>query len=154
MRPFVLALLTLTLAAFPAAAETFKTPRALLKALYAYDTEASDPDAPSPYAPFFSDALNARFQQDLDNTEPGDVGAVDFDPVLAGQDGEATGVKVGEPEVVDDTAEVEVTFRNGGPVTLFYTLVREHGGWKVDDIAQQKADDPWSLSALFDAARQ
>ncbi|CAN7483456.1 DUF3828 domain-containing protein [Pararhizobium sp. LjRoot255] len=141
------------LSALPAAAETFDTPQALLQALYRYDTTETDPDAPSLYSPFFSDQLNARFQADLDKTEPGDAGTIDFDPVISGNDGEATDIDVGQPIVIDDTAEVEVTFKNSVPVTLYYTLVKEHGGWKVDDIANQQGEYPWSLSALFDGAR-
>jgi hypothetical protein len=150
MSVFVAGLLFATLNALPASAETFKTPQALLNALYRYNTENSDGDAPSVYSAYFSDQLNKRFQADRDNTPDGDVGAIDFDPVIAGQDGQATNVKVGEPVVIDDTAEVEVMFRNGEPVTLFYSLVKERGGWKVDDIAKQDGEYPWSLSALFD----
>lgn len=141
------------LSAMPAAAQTYKTPEALLKALYGYDTSQTAESAPSLYSPFFSDQLNARFQDDADTTEPGDSGTIDFDPVISGQDGEATNVEVGQPIVLDDTAEVEVTFQNSEPVTLYYTLVKEHGGWKVDDIANQQGEYPWSLSALFDGAQ-
>jgi hypothetical protein len=141
------------LTAPPAAAQTYKSPEALLQALYSYDTSQTAENAPSLYSPFFSDQLNARFQDDADNTQAGDSGTIDFDPVISGQDGEATDVEVGQPIVIDDTAEVEVTFTNFEPVTLYYTLVKEHGGWKVDDIANQQGDYPWSLSALFDGAR-
>lgn len=149
----ILALAMSALAALPASAETYKTPKALLKALYSYDTDNSDAEAPSPYSAFFSDHLNALLQADLDNTPEGDVGAIDFDPVISGQDGEANDVKVGQPILLDDRAEVEVQFENGGEVTLFYTLVKEHGGWKVDDIANQKGENPWSLSALLGDAQ-
>jgi len=152
MRLPALALLLSALSALPAAAETFKTPKALLQALYRYDTAETDADAPSLYSPFFSDQLNARFQADIDTTAEGDAGTIDFDPVISGNDGQATGVAIGQPIVIDDTAEVEVTFKNSEPVTLYYTLVREHGGWKIDDIANQQG--PWSLSALFDGAAQ
>jgi hypothetical protein len=142
------------LGALPAKAETFDTPEALLQALYRYDTTETDADAPSLYSPFFSDQLNARFQADLDKTEPGDAGTIDFDPVIAGNDGEATNVELSPPIVIDDTAGVEVMFTNSEPVTLYYTLVKEHGGWKVDDIANQQGEYPWSLSMLFDGAGQ
>jgi len=36
-------------------------------------------------------------------------------PVIAGQDGEATAVQVGEPLIRDDTAEAGVTFQNFEP---------------------------------------
>ena len=143
----------LALPALPAMAGTYKTPEALLEALYSYDTARTAENAPSPYAPFFSDQLNARFQEDAEGTAAGDAGTIDFDPVISGNDGQATDVEIGQPIVIDDTAEVEVTFTNFEPVTLYYTLVKEHGGWKVDDIANQQGEYPWSLSALFDGAR-
>ena len=149
----ILALTFSALAALPALAQTYKTPKALLKALYSYDTDKSDAEAPSPYSAFFSDHLNELLQADLDNTPEGDVGAVDFDPVISGQDGAASDVRIGQPILLDDKAKVEVQFENGEEVTLFYTLVREHGGWKVDDIANQKGDNPWNLGALLREAQ-
>lgn len=144
-------LLTLLVAA-PGFAATYRTPEALIKALYRYDPDETDAEAPSPYTPFFSAALNARFQADRDRTPDGEVGAIDFDPVISGNDGRARHVKTSPPIILDDRAELEVSFDNGEPVTLYYTLVREQGGWKVDDIANQQGDFPWSLSALFDDA--
>lgn len=47
-------------------------------------------------------------QTDLDNTPDGEVGALDFDPVIAGQDGEADNVKIGQPILLDDRAELEM----------------------------------------------
>lgn len=151
--PALLVSAVLALSALPAMAAPFKTPEALLEALYSYDTARTAENAPSPYSPFFSDQLNARFQEDAEYTQVGDAGTIDFDPVIGGQDGQATDVEIGEPSVNGDTAEVEVTFQNAEPVTLSYTLVKEHGGWKVDDIADQQGKYPWSLSALFDGAR-
>lgn len=146
----LLAFTLLALSALSAGAETFKTPQALIKALYAYDTAESDEDAPSPYSPFFSRALNRLFQADRDATPEGEVGAVDFDPVISGQDGEAKNVRLSPPITMDDRAELEVSFRNGSEaVTLYYTLVREQGGWKVDDIANQEGEYPWSLRELL-----
>jgi hypothetical protein len=147
----LLALALLILSAFPTlAAETFKTPQALIKALYAYDTSETDENAASPYQPFFSRGLNRLFQKDRDATPEGEVGALDFDPVISGQDGEAKGVKLSPPILLGDRAELEVSFRNGSEkVTLYYTLVRESGGWKVDDIANQQGEYPWSLRDLL-----
>jgi hypothetical protein len=146
----LLALTLLLLSFIPASAETYKTPQALIKALYAYDTSATAEDAPSPYQPFLSRGLNRLFQADRDAMPDGDVGAIDFDPVTSGQDGEAKGVKLSPPILLDDRAELEVYFRNGSEnVTLYYTLVRENGGWKVDDIANQEGEYPWSLRDLL-----
>lgn len=153
MRLPALALILSALSALPAAAQTFKSPQALLQALYSYDTAKTPGSAPSLYSPFFSDALNARFQEDAGYTQAGESSSIDFDPVISGQDGQATDIEIGKPAVSDDTAEVEVTFTNSEPVTLHYSLVKEHGGWKVDDIANQQGEYPWSLNALFDGAR-
>ncbi|MDR6671395.1 DUF3828 domain-containing protein [Rhizobium sp. 1399] len=147
-------LLSLALSAViasPVFATNYKTPKALLQALYAFNTA---PDTgPSPYSPFFSDHLNDLLQADIDNTPDGEAGAIDFDPVIAGQDGEASDLNIGQPILLDDRAELEVQFRNGEEVTLYYTLVKEHGGWKVEDIANQQGEEPWSLSALLGDAQ-
>ncbi|EJZ17415.1 YbjP/YqhG family protein [Rhizobium sp. Pop5] len=148
MRLPALALALSALIASPAFAETFKTPKALLQALYSFDAASSD-DSPSPYSAFFSDHLNELLQADLDKTAEGDVGAIDFDPVIAGQDGEASDLRIGQPILLNGRAELEVQFRNGENVTLYYRLVKEHGGWKVEDIANQQGEAPWSLSALL-----
>jgi len=144
----ILGLALSAMIASPVLAETYKTPKALLQALYAFNTDTAD-DGPSPYSAFFSDHLNEMLQADIDNTPDGEVGAIDFDPVIAGQDGKASNVEIGEPILLDDRAELEVQFRNGQVVTLYYTLVKEHGGWKVEDIADQQGEQPWSLSALL-----
>ena len=149
MRIPLLALLLACLAALPLRAADYKTPEALIAALYSYDTAQTDPDALSLYAPFFSKSLLALFQKDRDNTPEGDMGALDFDPVIAGQDGAASNVTTGVPILIDDTAELEVDFTNGEPVRLYYTLVREGGGWKVNDIANQQGEYPWGLRAIL-----
>ena len=149
MRIPLLALLLACLAALPLRAADHKTPEALIAALYSYDTTQTDPDALSLYAPFFSKSLLALFQKDRDSTPEGDMGALDFDPVIAGQDGAASNVTTGVPIVIDDTAELEVDFTNGVPVRLYYTLVREEGGWKVNDIANQQGEYPWGLRAIL-----
>ena len=127
MRIPLLALLLACLAALPLRAADHKTPEALIAALYSYDTNQTDPDALSLYAPFFSKSLLALFQKVRDSTPDGDMGALVFDPVI----------------------ELEVDFTNGEPVRLYYTLVREGGGWKVNDIANQQGEYPWGLRAIL-----
>jgi hypothetical protein len=147
---FLLGLLLLGLSAVGATAETFTTPQALLKALYAYDIETTPDDAPTFYMPFFSKGLIAAFQADRDRTPEGEQGALGFDPVISGQDGAASNLKIGTPAIQGDKAQVTVTFRNGEKVTLTYSLVREQGGWKVDDIAEPNTQYPWRLRKLLE----
>ncbi|CAN7306843.1 DUF3828 domain-containing protein [Neorhizobium sp. LjRoot104] len=142
MPTIVFALLFPLLAATAAEARTYASPQAVIKSLYADTIDPAEDDAPSPYSAYFSDALNESLAA---NGE-----AVDFDPILAGQDGVASNVRLSPPIILGDTAELEVSFRNGKrSATLYYTLVRENGGWKVDDIADQSGDDPWSLRDLL-----
>ena len=142
MPALVFALLFPLLAATAAEARTYTSPQALIKSLYADTIDPAEDDAPSPYSAYFSEALNESLAA---NGE-----AVDFDPILAGQDGVASNVRLSPPIILGDAAELEVSFRNGKrSATLYYTLVRENGGWKVDDIADQSGDAPWSLRELL-----
>jgi len=151
MRAVILTLIAL-LMPLAAQARAYKTPEALIEALYSGRGQDNSAEALSPYAPFFSEQLTRRFQEDRDKTQPGEQGAIDFDPVISGQDGSAENVEISPAIVLDGAAELEVSFVNGEPVTLFYTLVKEDGGWKVDDIACQQGEFPWSLTGLFDGA--
>lgn len=149
MRLAALSLLAVLIATPSLAAGPYKTPQALLQALYSGNDLDDDPNAATAYTAYFSDALNQLFTDEWNNRPEGEIGVPDFDPVIDGQDGEAENVEIGEPVIIDKTAELEVSFDNGGRHTLFYTLAYEHGGWKVDDIANQQGEYPWSLVDLF-----
>ncbi|WP_137129974.1 DUF3828 domain-containing protein [Rhizobium sp. FY34] len=141
--------LLLALSAAGAWAQTFKTPEVLIKALYAYDIEKTPESAPTFYTPFFSKDLIALFRT-YNEALQGEVGPLEFDPVINGQDGAATNLKIGTPAIQGDKAQVTITFRNGKKVTLLYSLVREQGGWKVDDIAEPNSQYPWRLRKLLE----
>jgi len=127
-----LALVFALLAATAAQARTYTSPQALINCLYAETFDSA----------YSSEALNESL------TANGE--AVDFDPILAGQDGVASNVRLSPPIILGDMAELQVSFRNGNrSATLYSTLVRENGGWKVDDIADQSGDAPWSVRELL-----
>jgi hypothetical protein len=144
----VLGLLTAALLSLSAwAAENYDSPDALLTALYApYLDDTGRDDA----TPFFSDRLNALYAADEEATPEGEVGALDFDPVIAGQDFKITDLEIGTPAIEGGTAQVLVGFDNmGEKVVLDYSLVQESDGWKIDDIERKDGDYPWKLSAIF-----
>lgn len=149
---FVFAVLA-AVAAGPAFASSFETPQALLKALYDDKVGSSDPASVTRYQDYFSDHLNGLFKADAAKTDPGDSLSLDFDPVIAGQDGEAEHLKIGKPDIKGDRAMVVVKFINGVPVTLHYSLVHQADGWKVDDIEDKGAQFPWKVSAIFADAK-
>jgi len=131
---------------FSALAEKFETPEAMLEALYAPYIAGGDIQD---YSPFFSDNLNALYATDSEKAN-GEVGAIDFDPVIAGQDFEITKFAVGATEVDGNAAKVTVTFDNfETPETLIYSLVKEDDTWKVDDIESATPDFEYKLSQIF-----
>ncbi|NVD38796.1 DUF3828 domain-containing protein [Ensifer sp. HO-A22] len=148
MRSFI-AVAALTLAVVSTStslAQPFKTPTALIEALYAPylgNGDTSERDA------FFSDGLTELYATDAQKSQ-GEVGAIGFDPVINGQDWDIADLSVGKAEISDQTAIVTVRFENfSTPVTLRYSLIDEGGNWQVDDIESVEGDTRWRLSEIF-----
>lgn len=146
MRVFAL-ILGLCLAALgvaPVIAADYKTPEAMLTALYA------------PYLPggqgtdenFYSIGLQKLFAIDAEGADG--VGAVDFDPIVAGQDYYISKLAFGPPKLDGNKAVAVVTFDNfTTPISLTYTLINEAHGWRVDDIENKAGEFPWVISKLL-----
>jgi Protein of unknown function (DUF3828) len=124
------------------------TPDALLQAFYgrymAADGDMGDDGA------FFSSGLNALYAADAAATPEGEMGALDFDPFIDGQDWDITDLQVGAAGIAGDYASADVTFKNfGDERTLSYDLVKEDGGWKIDDVASTTEGNEYRLSEIF-----
>jgi hypothetical protein len=145
-----IAVLTAALVA-PAFAQTYETPEALLEAFYA--PYLAD-EIPEDQEQFFSAALDGLFKADAKNTPAGEIGAIDFDPFINGQDFNISELEIGEPEIEDGTATVDVSFNNfDQPNVLTYDLVLEDGGWRIDDVAGENGDFTYRLTEIFEEAR-
>jgi len=134
-----------------AQAQTFETPKALLEAFYApyFTGEFGEDDRA-----FLSRSLNEIYNADMEATPEGEMGALSFDPFVNGQDYELSDLEVGEPAIEGDRAEVEVRFDNFGRGTvLSYELVREDGGWRIDDVVSERIDSRYRLTEIFAAAK-
>lgn len=130
-----------------AAAQTYDTPDALLQAFYQpyFDGEFYDDETP-----FRSERLNALYEADAQNTPAGEMGALSFDPYIDGQDYDLTNFVIGAAGIAGDYASADVSFDNfGTPVTLTYELVRENGGWRIDDVVSNDPDNSYRLSEIF-----
>lgn len=130
-----------------AAAQPYGTPEALIGAFYApyFSEEFSDDDSA-----FRSEALQALYDADAEATPEGEIGALDFDPYISGQDWDLTDFEIGAAQVEGNSATVPVTFKNfGAPVTLSYELVQEDGGWKINDMASTTPGSEYRLSEIF-----
>jgi hypothetical protein len=129
------------------AAQPYETPEALIEAIYQPYTTGNFPEDDSV---FRSRALQGLYSHDAEITPEGEVGASDFDPFVDGQDYELTDLEIGAAGIAGDYASVDVTFNNmGEPRALSYELVREDGGWKVDDVSSTLGEFPWRLTELF-----
>jgi len=97
-----------------------------------------------------SKKLHALFEYYDRRSSPDEVGTLDFDPFISAQDYELKDVEIVSETIDGDEATVEVGFTNFGDRTeLTYTLAKEGGAWKIDDIRSMNPDDPWILSKLL-----
>ena len=129
------------------AAQPYAAPEDLIAAIYEPYFGGTFPEDESLLR---SKALQALYDHDLESTPEGEIGAIDFDPYVDGQDYEITDLVIGTPDISGDNAIVDVTFKNlGEPRALTYDLVFEDGSWKVDDVASTLGDFPWRLTEIF-----
>jgi Protein of unknown function (DUF3828) len=144
--------LTLLLLAIATPAFAFDTPKALLQALYAPYSKGDSFDwSKWDEAKFRSKALNTLFAAD-EKEANGDIGRLDFDPYIDGQDYQITALKIGDAKIVGTTATAEVTFKNfDNPEDMTFTLLKEADGWKIDDVASSGTEYPYSLKAIMEA---
>jgi hypothetical protein len=101
-----------------------------------------------------SATLQRRFAAAMANSrklqEP--VSGIDFAWTTGSQDEEPGMRRTLAYRVLEETgarARVEARFRNGGPMTVTYALIREGGRWVVDDIRYSGTAE--SLGELLDA---
>lgn len=133
-----------------AAAQPYETPDALIEAFYA---PYFNGDFPEDETQFRSAALQALYDNDAEITQEGEMGALSFDPFIDGQDYEVTDLVIGAAGIAGDYASLDVSFNNfGQPRILTYELVREDGGWKIDDVVSANPNSEYRLSDIFKAA--
>ncbi|WP_407525343.1 DUF3828 domain-containing protein [Methylobacterium oryzisoli] len=79
-------------------------------------------------------ARDDRFQE-----ESGDIGHLDADPFISGQDGEVKNLRVAVTAgPADGRAEVAARFVSfAQPVTVRFRMVEEGGAWRIDDIVNR-----------------
>ena len=130
-----------------AAAQPYDTPQALMEAFYEpYFSGTFSEDE----VQFRSQALQALYDTDAELAGEGEMGAISFDPYIDGQDFDLTEFEIGAAGIAGDYASVDVTFNNfGEPRALTYELVREDGGWKIDDVVSTNPDNEYRLSEIF-----
>lgn len=157
MRARALGVASLLLAMLPAGPTlAFDNPKALLQAIYA---PMLDRQQPKDLSRYYSDDLKQMFaehaRQQADS--PASAGqpaalsdASGFDPFVSGTNILLFDVNISDPVVIGDHAEATVSYHNfDHPALLTVSMVREAGGWKVDDVASFGPDQHWLLSWLL-----
>ena len=137
---------TLAVMALAAHAPAPVTPQAIVQALYAPYAAGKDPadsaeDAIRRYA-----APGLKRLIDKDNAcmkrEQG-ICNIDFDFLIAGQDGAPSHLKITEDAPTKQGQVVHALFDNGGPVEVRFHFVRQGAAWKIDDVENLRPkDDP------------
>lgn len=132
MRHTALAALALALLATPAFAAGYAEPRALVEALYAGYQPPNE--FPPDISVLQSKRLNDLYDADAKEAN-GEIGRIDFDPFINGQDYEVTKVDIADPVIAAGKALVKVNVVNfDEPDEFGLLLVKEADGWKVDDV--------------------
>ncbi len=89
-------------------------------------------------------ALFAR--DDLYQDEAGEMGHVDADPFINGQDGEVKKLNLDTLPAAAGKATVLANFRSfGKPVVVEFRMLRESGGWRIDDIVNSFEGKAYSI---------
>ncbi|MGK2922452.1 MAG: DUF3828 domain-containing protein [Methyloceanibacter sp.] len=137
----------------PAKQETPSEAVIFVSRIYEAYTDNKDDDPVQPEgSEIYSKRLQALLDKDAAETQEGEVGRLDFDPFVDGQDWEIGGLKVKEVYRSGGEARVRADFANfGKPRSILFSLVREGGEWRIDDIAET-LPPRWTLSKILTGA--
>ena len=144
MRIILAFFLGFVLAGAASAKSVDSDPVTLITAIYkTYETD----QAGLPHV--FSKRLQALVDKDAKETPEGEVGRIDWDLFVDGQDWQLTELKIGPVSQDATQAEVRATFKSfGEPRDILYTLVLEDGYWRIDDI-QETLKPRWTMSKIL-----
>ncbi|WP_112663729.1 DUF3828 domain-containing protein [Microvirga flavescens] len=148
LKPGLLTLAGLFLLTAPAFAAEPSAKQFLASIYKAYSGDnANGLDWRSPKASrYFDQSLAQLILKDIRESD-GEVGRIDFDPFVGGQDFEISKLDIAVTENGLERAEVIAAFNNfGAPMKITYQLAKTAKGWRISDIAW-KADKAEDVSA-------
>ncbi len=126
-------------------------PVSAIDAIYkAYGVKA---DAAPDVGAVYSHRLQQLIDADRESTPEGEVGKIDWDVFVDGQDWEISQLKVAPVSEAGDHAQVVARFNNfAEPKEILFDLVREDGRWLVDDVRSTTKGKRWTLSKILTGA--
>ena len=139
-------ILAFAFGAVSAQAQATGDPVDLIVAIYAtYRADNNQPGLPDVYSRRLQDLLDA----DRKNTPAGEVGKVDWDVFIDGNDWQLSDVRVVRIAQTAKHAQVRARFNNHNePCENLFDLVYERGRWRIDDI-QSMRKPRWVLSKIL-----
>jgi Protein of unknown function (DUF3828) len=122
----------------------------LITAIYKTYTDIEPGEDGVPGLPeMYSKRLQALIAKDEAETPEGEVGRIDWDVFVDGQDWELTELKIVLVSQTDTHAQVRSTFENfGTPNENLFDLVLEDGHWRIDDI-EALLPPRWTMSKIL-----
>jgi hypothetical protein len=131
-----------------ALAEMAGDPVAVVRALYrGYEIDKPVGLEKQPFSPRMRKLLAADKAY-----AKGEVGRLDFDPIVNGQDWKLADLSVTLTSQTGDKAVVEAKFNNlGNAEDLRYDLVRNGGRWLINEI-QSMTKPRWTMSKILAGA--
>lgn len=150
MHRVVFVLLGLALAAASPLGDADSDPVDLISAIYqTYTDIAPGEDGTPDVEGVYSERLQALVDKDRKKTPEGEVGRIDWDLFVDGQDWQLSELKIVLVSKQAAQAQVRATFKNfGEPRDLLYTLVLEDGHWRIDDI-EETVKPRWTMSKIL-----
>ena len=150
MRRLCLILIAIALGAGSPLGDAYSDPEALITAIYqTYTDIAPGEDGTPEVEGVYSARLQALLDKDAKETPEGEVGRIDWDVFVDGQDWQLTELKIVPVSKEATRAKMRATFKNfGEPRDLLYSLVLEDGHWRIDDI-QETLKPSWTMSKIL-----
>jgi Protein of unknown function (DUF3828) len=147
--PALLALLATALAAGAVRAQA-QGPADVIRAIYKIYETSQDAQPP---AGVFSKRLQKLIDDDRKQTPADEVGRLDFDVFVNGQDWQLSELTITEASPPQGNhARVIAKFRNSGePNEIAFEMVKEDSRWVIDDVASL-LKPRWTMSKILTGA--
>ena len=112
-----------------------------------YKAYQTTPDTAPDIGAVYSSRLQQLLDADRKTTPEGEVGKIDWDVFVDGQECKLSELNVTLVSEAADHAQVSAKFNNfAEPKQILFDLVREDGRWLVDDVQSTTKGGRWTMS--------
>ncbi|MFA5948950.1 MAG: DUF3828 domain-containing protein [Hyphomicrobium sp.] len=128
-------------------AETTGRPQDVITSLYeAYKSLPNGPD----HKGIYSAKLQTLLDQDEKATPKGEVGRLDWDVFVDGNDWVIADLSIATLSEDAERGRVQARFKNHGePREIVFDLVREDGKWVIDEIQSTLVGGRWTMTKVL-----